>query len=148
MTGASAVLKRDGYKLRRLITAAPRDNLRSDAMNRGDDGLSGGGALALMKAPGMEVQMARRDGSRAFSSASLPERAWHWTGTPAMPAVLVWDMLSDSLRQELQEWSLICPRYVRLPMGLPRAARNLTSISVETVGRILASTAWQEIQML
>eukprot|EP00959_Pyramimonas_sp_CCMP1952_P078377 1638266-Pyramimonas_sp.AAC.1 len=59
INGVSAVLKKDGYKLRKLIMAVPTNYLWSDVRRRGEHGLGGGGALAMMRAPGMEIHMAR-----------------------------------------------------------------------------------------
>eukprot|EP00959_Pyramimonas_sp_CCMP1952_P167128 3492916-Pyramimonas_sp.AAC.1 len=74
--GVSAVLKKDGCKLGKLIMAVPTNFLWSDVRRRGEHGLGGGGALAMMRAPGMEMHMERFDESNAFSSVSLPE--WMW----------------------------------------------------------------------
>ena len=100
INGVSAVLKKDGFKLRKLIMAVPTNYLWSDVRHRGDFGLGGGGALPLMRAPGMELQMARCDESNAFSSVALPEWMIPWMATPALPAVQVWDLLDEELRQQ------------------------------------------------
>eukprot|EP00959_Pyramimonas_sp_CCMP1952_P152375 3188050-Pyramimonas_sp.AAC.1 len=76
MNGVSAVLKKDGYKLRKLIMAVPTNFSWIDVRHRADHGLGGGGALTMMRAPGLELHMARCDESNAFSSVSLPE--WMW----------------------------------------------------------------------
>eukprot|EP00959_Pyramimonas_sp_CCMP1952_P047038 981948-Pyramimonas_sp.AAC.1 len=59
INGVSAVLKKDSYKLRKLIMAVPTNYLWSDVRRRGEHGLGEGGALAMMRAPGMEIHMAR-----------------------------------------------------------------------------------------
>ena len=50
INGVSAVLKKDGHKLRKLIMAVPTNFLWSDVRRRGEHGLGGGGALAKMRA--------------------------------------------------------------------------------------------------
>eukprot|EP00959_Pyramimonas_sp_CCMP1952_P401293 8408608-Pyramimonas_sp.AAC.1 len=58
----------------------------------------------MMRAPGLELHMARCDESSAFSSVSLPEWVWPWMATPAVPAFLVWNLLSPAMRAGLREW--------------------------------------------
>ena len=134
INGASVVLKKDGCKLRKLIMAVPTNYQWSDVRRRGDRGLGGGGSLSLLRAPGMELRVARCDESNAFSSVTLPEWMWPWMATPAILAILVWDLLCPSLRSQLHEWSLACPCCARLPMGLSYAVRILMSIDLEAGG--------------
>eukprot|EP00959_Pyramimonas_sp_CCMP1952_P099423 2078540-Pyramimonas_sp.AAC.1 len=61
--------------------------------------------------------------------------------TPAIPAAAVWSLKPVDMRSELQEWSLVCPCYTRLPMGLSHAVRILMCINLEAVGRTLVRSA-------
>ena len=117
--------------------AVPTNFVWRDVSERRDHGLGGGGALSLIHAPGMQVSMARCDESNAFSSVELPDWMWPWMATPAVPAAAVWELLPSALQSELDEWTLVCPCYTRLPMGLSHAVHILMAINVEAVGRAL-----------
>ena len=145
INGVSAVYKKNPEKLRKLIMAVPANYIWCDVRGRADHGLGGGGALSLLRVLHGSLDVARCDESNAFSSIVTPPWMWPWMATPAVPAILVRDILPPELL-EVPDTELIFPCYTRLPMGSSHSVHIMMAINVESVGRALVGSRRLEVK--
>ena len=85
------------------------------------------------------MQAAACDQSNAFTSVRVPSWMVLYQGTPHIPAVHVWALLPDELRNRLRPHSMVSTCYRRLAMGSAHAVHILMMINLRIIGIAICS---------
>ena len=122
---------------RKLLMCCPANYVLSDARERSSLGLYGGSAIANTIITAPTFQASAWDESNAFTSIMVPVWLSYWQCCPPVRAAVVWEQLSDELRNQITPSHFVCPRYLRLAMGSTHSVHILMTINIERVGRLL-----------
>ena len=93
--GVSAVPKKLGGTLRKLVMAVPANYLFRDPKTRANHGMGGTSAVRRMALTGPSLQVAALDESHAFTSVVTPSWMWAYFACPPVKASEVWWRLSS-----------------------------------------------------
>ena len=143
--GFSTVPKKDPSRLRKLLMGCATNYMWSDVRERSQLGMLGGAALSQAFVPGGSWHLSAFDESNAFTFVMVPEWMFFWQAAPPLKASMVWNLLSDELKDEIGREGMAYPLYMRLPMGLSHSVHILMSINTAAVGRAIYASTTLEI---
>ena len=137
--GVSAVPKKNGVDLRKLIMACAANYMWVDVTKRFDHGMGGAAAIGHLVSWTAGLSVTVIDQSNAFTAVRTPTWMHRYFGCPPVQASEVWHRLEESLRQTISPRDLVVPCYTRLPMGSSHSVHILMTMNMERAGRVLTS---------
>jgi hypothetical protein len=140
--GIACVLKKDGVTQRKLLMSCTFNYMLRDVKLRSNLGMEGAGALSRFMVDGKAACFSACDQSQSFTSVLVPDWMHKYLACPPIPASAVWNKISADLRSRLQGHELICPCYMRLPMGCSDSVHILMNINLQSIGNTLTSNAF------
>ena len=99
IAGISTVLKKDGYKQRKLIMQCAANYAFQDPTERANLGMAGGSALTRCHIPSDRMSVSACDEDAAFTMVRVPEWMRLWQAGPPVLAHQVFDLLPTSLQE-------------------------------------------------
>ena len=137
--GVSAVPKKNGVDLRKLIMACAANYMWTDVTKRFDHGMGGAAAISHLVSWTAGLSVAVIDQSNAFTAVRTPGWMHRYFGCPPVQAGAVWHRLEESLREQISPKDMVVPCYTRLPMGSSHSVHILMTVNMERAGRVLTS---------
>ena len=139
IAGISTVLKKDGYKQRKLIMQCAANYAFQDPTERANLGMAGGSALTRCHIPSDRMSVSACDEDAAFTMVRVPEWMRLWQAGPPVLAHQVFDLLPTSLQERFinRPHAMVSPCYVRLAMGGAHSVYILMRINLQHIGRTL-----------
>ena len=138
--GLTVVAKKAEGRQRKILMQCAANYIWQDISTRSNQGLHGGSALGAMHAPSDEWSIATFDEDNAFTRVATPPWMHLWCCGPPVLALLVWNLLSDTLKAVTAPWHFVAPAYCRLAMGSSHAVAILMSINLCVIGRALVGS--------
>ena len=137
--GVSAVPKKNGVDLRKLIMACAANYMWVDVTKRFDHGMGGAAAIGHLVTWTAGLSVTVIDQSNAFTAVRTPGWMHRYFGCPPVPAEAVWHLLDEPLRRQITPKDMVVPCYTRLPMGSSHSVHILMTMNMERAGRVLTS---------
>ena len=141
IAGISTVLKKDGFKQRKLIMQCAANYAFQDPTDRANLGMAGGSALTRCHIPSDSMAVSACDEDSAFTMVRVPDWMRLWQAGPPVLAHEVADLLPMSLQERFMNrpHAMVSPCYVRLAMGGSHSVYILMRINLQHIGKTLFS---------
>lgn len=139
IAGISTVLKKDGFKQRKLIMQCAANYAFQDPSEKAHLGMAGGSALTRCGVPSDCMAVAACDEDSAFTMVRVPEWMAAWQCGPPVQVHEVFSLLPKSLQDRFSPHSIewIAPKYVRLAMGGSHSVYILMRINLHRIGQTM-----------
>ena len=142
ISGFSVVPKKDGITQRKLLMSCSFNYLLTPVEERSRLGMDAGGNINRLHTDGSSMCVAACDQSNAFTRVAVPSWFFPYQAVPPIVASLVWHLLPEQVRSAVTRSDLVCPVYMRLPMGCAHSVHILMQINIKILGRTIHHHPW------